>query len=59
MKVTYIEKGREFNFKRIDAEKTFFALSYWKAEGTSLLYFKVNQFEIKSIPENDIIKIEK
>ena len=59
MKVTYIEKGREMNFKRIGAEKTFFALSYWKAEGTSLLYFKVNQFEIKSISEDDIIKIEK
>ena len=59
MKVTYIEKGREVNFKRIDVEKTFFALSYWKAEGTSLLYFKINQFEIKCIPEDDIIRIEK
>lgn len=58
MKVIYIEKGREINFKRIDSEKTFFALSYWKPEGTSLIYFKLDEYNIKAIPESDIIKIE-
>lgn len=58
MKITYIEKGNEFDFKRIDRESTFYAVSYWKATGTSLIYFKLDEYNIKAIPENDVLSIE-
>lgn len=57
-KVTYIEKGQVFDFKRIDRKATFYAISYWKAQGTSLIYFKLDGFNIKAISETDVISIE-
>lgn len=58
MKVTYVEKGTEHDFKRIDTIKTFFARSYFQASGTSLLYFRIDEFNIKTIAKEDVIKIE-
>lgn len=57
-KVTYIEKGNVFDYKRIDREKTFYAVSYWKAEGTSLIYFKLDEYNMKTISEEGVISIE-
>lgn len=57
-KVTYTEKGPVFDFKRIDREKTFYAISYWKAAGTGLIYFRIDQYNLKTISEEDIISIE-
>ena len=59
MKVTYLEKGIEINYKRYgDKVKTFYAISYFKPEKTSLVYFKTDPFNYKVVCENDIIKIE-
>lgn len=57
-KVTYIEKGPVFDFKRIDKTSTLYAVSYFKAAGTSLLYFKLDEFNLKAIAETDVISIE-
>ena len=59
MKITYIEKGIAHDFKRVDTVKTFFAKSYFQAQGTSLLYFRIDEFNIKTIAKEDIITIEK
>lgn len=59
MKVTYIEKGIEHDFKRIDREKTFFAISCFNPENTGLVYFKTDAFNFKTISKEDIISIEK
>ena len=59
MKVTYLEKGREHDFKRYgDTVRVFHADSYFKPEGTSLLYFRIDRFNLRVIGEEDIIKIE-
>ena len=57
-KVTFNEKGKEIDFKRIDRKATFYAISYFKAEGTSLIYFRLDEFNLKTISENDVISIE-
>lgn len=56
MKVTYLEKGIPFNFKRIDREKTVFLRRSWRSGG--LLYGYIDQFNIVSICIEDIIRIE-
>lgn len=56
MKVTYLEKGAEHDFKRIDHVKSFRARSYFRNGG--LIYFRVDEFNLKVIAEEDIIKIE-
>lgn len=58
MKIRYIEKGKENNFKRIDRENEFYAIDYFNPQNTSLLYFRINQFEMKVIAKEDIIAIE-
>ena len=56
MKVTYIEKGIPFDFKRIDHERTVYLYRSWRSGG--LLYGYVNQFNVISICIEDIINIE-
>ena len=58
MKVTYTEKGQVFDFKRIDKIRTFHCLNYWQPENCSLIYFRINQFEVKTVAEEDVIRIE-
>lgn len=56
MKVTYLEKGIPFDFKRIDREKTVFLHRSWRSGG--LLYGYVDRFNVVSICIEDIISIE-
>ena len=58
MKVTYIEKGPEVNFTRRDVIRTFIALDYFQPEGTSLVYFRLDRYNLKTIAKEDILKIE-
>lgn len=58
MKVTIIEKGHENDFRRIDKEVTFFAVDYWNAEGTNLLYFRLNRYNLKTVSIEDLKEIE-
>lgn len=57
-KVTYIEKGNVFDFKRIDKKTTFYAISYFKPAGTGLIYFRLDEYNMKTISEEDIVSIE-
>lgn len=59
MKITYTEKGTEHDYRRIDTVKTFFAKSYFQPAGTSLIYFRIDEFNIKTLSKEDIIAIEK
>ncbi len=56
MKVTYLEKGPVFDFKRIDKVKT--VTLYKTFESGGLLYGYKNQFKIVCIAKEDIIKTE-
>lgn len=56
MKITYLEKGRVFDYKRIDQIKT--VTLYRTFESGGLLYGYKNQFEIVCIAKEDIIKKE-
>ena len=57
MKVTFSERGKPFDFKRIDNERTVVLLKHWKSGG--ILYGYVDQFNIVCIEIDSIIKIEK
>lgn len=56
MKVTYLEKGIPFGYKRIDNERTVYLYRSWRSGG--LLYGYVNQFNVVAIAVEDIIGIE-
>lgn len=58
MKVTYRERQKIGPFKCIDHEKTFYAKSYFIPEHTSLYYFRLNEFEIKTVGKDELISIE-
>ncbi len=55
-KITFIEKGKPFDFKRIDHERTVYLDRTWEIGG--LLYGYRDRFNVMSIPKEDIIKIE-
>lgn len=56
MKITYLEKGQIFDFKRIDTVKTITLYNTWKSGG--LLYGYHDRFNVISIAIEDIIKME-
>lgn len=58
MKVTYTEKGRPFDFKRIDHIRTFYAVSSFQPDNCGLIYFRIDRFNMKVVPAEDIISIE-
>ena len=59
MKITYRERHYITKYTCMDFERTIFADDYWIPDGTSLIYFKVNRFEVKTLAKEDIIRIEK
>ena len=56
MKVTYLEKGVPFDYKRIDHERAVNLYNPWRSGG--LLYGYKNEFEVIAIAIEDIISIE-
>jgi hypothetical protein len=56
MKVTYLEKGVPFDYKRIDHERTVYLYRSWRSGG--LLYGYVDRFNIVTIELDSIINIE-
>ena len=56
MKVTYIEKGCVYDFRRVDTVKTVVLRKTFESGG--LLYGYKNQFEIVCIAKEDIVKME-
>ncbi len=58
MKVTIKYNVPIGNFKAIERTETFYAESKWKPEGTSLVYFRIDRYNIRTIAEKEIISIE-
>ena len=56
MKITYIDKGPVFDFKRIDTVKTITLYKTWKSSG--LLYGYKDRFNIVCLAMEDIINTE-
>jgi hypothetical protein len=56
MKVTYLEKGVPFDYKRIDHERTVYLYRSWRSGG--LLYGYVDRFNIVTIELDSIINVE-
>ena len=46
------------DFKAIEQTETFRAISYWKPVGTSLVYFKLDRYNVKTVAESEIVSIE-
>lgn len=46
------------DFKAIEQRETFTAYNCWKPEGTSLVYFRLDRFNIKTVAESEIVSIE-
>lgn len=57
MKITYIERGKPFDYKRIDKIKTITVLEKAFTQG-GLIYFRKNAFDYFVIDRDCIIKIE-
>ena len=58
MEVTYIDKGKENNFKRVDTIRTIHAIDCFRPENSSLIYFHTDRYNIVTIPAEDIIEIK-
>lgn len=56
VKVTFIEKGKPFDYKRIDRERSVYLYKSWRSGG--LLYGYVDRFNIITIEIDSIISIE-
>lgn len=46
------------NFKAIERRETFRAVSYWQPEGTELIYFKLDRFNVRTVAKENIVSIE-
>ena len=55
LEVKYIEKGIEYDFKRVDHEMYLVARSYFRTGG--LYYFRISEFSYVTIAEEDILHI--
>lgn len=58
MKVTYKTYVRISPFAVLEKYESFHAVSKWKPEGTSLVYFRTDRFNIRTVAESDIVSIE-
>ena len=58
MKVTIKYNQPIGDFKAIEKTETFHAINKWEVAGTSLVYFKVDRFNVKTVAKSEIVKIE-
>lgn len=59
MKVTIKYNVPIGNFKAIERTETFHAVSSWEVSGTSLVYFKIDRFNIRTVAKSEIVSIER
>lgn len=57
MTVIYTEKGREIDYRRIDRISSFSAASFFKPDGSSLIYFRLDRYNLKTLSMEDILEI--
>lgn len=58
MKVTIKYNVPIGDFRAIERTETFHAISSWEVEGTSLVYFRTDRFNVRSIAKSEIVSIE-
>lgn len=58
MKVTIKYNIPIGNFRAIERTETFHAVSKWEVEGTSLIYFKTDRYNVRTVAKSEIISIE-
>lgn len=46
------------NFRAIERTETFHAVSKWEVEGTSLIYFKTDRYNVRTVAKSEIVSIE-
>lgn len=46
------------DFKAIEQREMFRAIDYWKPEGTSLIYFRLDRYNVRTVAESEIVSIE-
>jgi len=57
MKVTIKYKVPIGDFRAIERKETFHAISSWEVPGTSLVYFKTDRFNVRSVAKDEIVSI--
>ena len=58
IKVTYRQRTMLDRYRCVDGIHTVTAQSKWKPAGTGLWYLKVNRFNVVTVADEDIIKVE-
>ena len=58
MKVTIKYNYPIGNFKAVERTETFHAESKWEVVGTSLIYFKMDRFNIRTVAKSEIVSME-
>ena len=59
MKVTIQYNQPIGDFKAIQKTETFHAVSMWVVPETSLIYFKTDRFNVRTVAKSEIVSIEK
>ena len=57
MKVTIKYNLPLGDFKAIEKRETFYAISKWEVEGTSLIYFKTDRYNVRTVAKSEIVSI--
>ena len=58
LKVTIKYNAPIGDFRAIERKETFYAVHKWKAPGTSLVYFMIDRFNVRTVAEDEIVSIE-
>lgn len=45
------------DFRAIERTETFYAVSKWEVEGTSLIYFKTDRYNVRTVCRSEIVSI--
>lgn len=59
MKVTIKYNQPIGDFKAIEKHETFYAISSWEVPGTSLVYFKTDRYNVRTVAKSEIVSIDK
>lgn len=57
MKVTIKYNVPIGDFRAIERKETFYAQSMFEVEGTDLIYFRLDRFNIRSVGKSEIVEI--
>lgn len=58
MKVTIAYNQPIGDFRAIERRETFYANSFWQPEGSSIVYFRIDRFNVRTVAKSEIVKIE-